>query len=138
MIFVDTGAWYALSDAGERRHSEAVSFFRKATKGEFGRLVTTDYVLDETYTLLRLRLGTDPVRRLAELLRQSQNTQLLRISDGDFDRALALLLARDKLQWSFTDCTSFVVMEALGIRTAFGFDPNFREAGFALRPETEP
>jgi uncharacterized protein len=138
MIFVDTGAWFALSNPAERRHAEALSVFRRATKGEFGRLVTTDFVLDETYTLVRLRLGIEAVRKLSTLVVQSRNTQLLRVSETDFDRALALLLARAEMRWSFTDCTSFVMMEALGIRTAFGFDSNFREAGFTLRPEADP
>jgi len=40
---------------------------------------------------------------------------------------------RDK-RWSFTDCTSFVVMRDLGIATAFGFDRNFEQAGFRRLP----
>jgi len=31
--------------------------------------------------------------------------------------------------WSFTDCTSKVVMERLGITTAFAFDQHFRQFG---------
>jgi len=41
--------------------------------------------------------------------------------------------SQDK-RWSFTDCTSFVLMQNLGIRKALTFDANFRQAGFATFP----
>ena len=31
--------------------------------------------------------------------------------------------------WSFTDCTSKVVIDSLGITTAFSFDQHFRQFG---------
>ncbi len=36
--------------------------------------------------------------------------------------------------YSLTDCISFVVMQKLGIRTAFAFDPHFVQAGFTKEP----
>lgn len=48
MIPVDSGAWYALADDRERHHASAVALLSRVTHGEFGRIVTTDYVLDET------------------------------------------------------------------------------------------
>lgn len=137
MIFVDSGAWFALSYPREVHHRAALALFRRAEQGEFGRLITSDYVLDETYTLVRMRIGIESVRALGAVLAHSPNLQVVKVSDTDFDTALAMMLAHPRDRWSFTDCTSFVLMESLGIRTAFGFDSDFRTAGFRLLPERQ-
>jgi uncharacterized protein len=135
MILVDTGAWYALTDPQERHHARAVALFGRLTKGEFGRMVTTDYVLDETYTLLRMRLGMGPVKRLRDLLASSSSLQVIRVSDHDFELALDLMVAHEDKRWSFTDCSSFVLMRELEVANAFTFDRHFAEAGFRALPE---
>ena len=134
VIFVDTSAWYALMDAEDPNHRAAQAFHRDLGKGRFGRLVTTDYVLDETYTHLRLRANLGFVRGLVGLLGGSRSIVQLWVGEEDFKRALRLMLEREDKVWSFTDCTSFVLMESMGIRDAFTFDANFREAGFSAHP----
>jgi predicted nucleic acid-binding protein len=134
MILIDTGAWYALSDPQERRHGQAAEMFTRLTKGEFGRILTTDYVLDETYTLLRMRHGVGPVAKLRDLVGGSSSLQVVRVSDRDFDHAVDLMLAHGDKRWSLTDCTSFVLMRELDVGNAFTFDHNFTEAGFRILP----
>ena len=36
--------------------------------------------------------------------------------------------------YSYTDCTSFVVMRRLGLHTAIALDADFQREGFALLP----
>lgn len=134
MIFVDSGAWYALSDPRDKTFEPATKLFARVRRGEFGRTLTTDYVLDETYTLLRMRHGVEAVRRLRDLLTRSSDIQVVRISEHDFEEATDLMLDHGDKRWSFTDCTSFVVMRALQISDAFAFDRNFREAGIRSLP----
>jgi uncharacterized protein len=134
MILIDTGAWYALTDPQERHHGHAVALYARLTKGEHGRMVTSDYILDETYTLIRMRLGVEPVKRLRDLLGQSSSIQVVRVSDNDFERSVDLMLAQEDKRWSLTDCTSFVLMKDLEIRDAFTFDHNFSEAGYRVLP----
>ncbi|WP_245778587.1 type II toxin-antitoxin system VapC family toxin [Halomicrobium zhouii] len=50
-IFVDTGVFYAHHDEDSPRHDPATAAMRAAISGEFGRLLTSDYVYDETVTL---------------------------------------------------------------------------------------
>ncbi|HLM91737.1 MAG TPA: type II toxin-antitoxin system VapC family toxin [Thermoplasmata archaeon] len=138
MILIDSSAWYALADNRERHHGDAVRLFARVTKGEFGRILTTDYVLDETYTLLRMRLGIGPVRALRDLLTGSSNLQMVRVSERDFDHAVELMLNQADKRWSLTDCTSFVLMRELEISRAFTFDHNFSEAGFQVLPAQNP
>jgi len=52
MIFVDTSAWYALDLENEINHQKARKFLSEIATGTYGIAITTDYVLDETMTLL--------------------------------------------------------------------------------------
>jgi predicted nucleic acid-binding protein len=55
-VFVDTGGWMACADRSDPAHV-ACTAARDATL-EAGRLlITTDFVVDETLTLIRFRLG---------------------------------------------------------------------------------
>lgn len=134
MIFADTGAWYALMDATDPNHGVALRFSRELAAGRLGRPVTSDYVLAETYTLCRFRGGIEPLRRFAVHVLGSPNLRMLRVSESEYERALETLLGREDKRWSFTDCTSFVLMESLSIRDAFAFDESFAQAGFAVHP----
>ena len=96
--------------------------------------MTTDYVLDEVFTLLRMKWGTASVRRLADLLRRSPSIRRVRIGDAAFETSLDLLLSHADKRWSFTDCSSFVTMREAGVNRAFTLDHNFAEAGFEILP----
>ncbi|MEA2033457.1 MAG: hypothetical protein U9N41_07745 [Euryarchaeota archaeon] len=56
VIFVDTGAWIAVEDVIDKNHAKALKF-RDELRNEKKRLITTSYVLDETYTFLLLHIG---------------------------------------------------------------------------------
>jgi predicted nucleic acid-binding protein len=51
MIFVDTGAWYASLVPTDPDHATAVQWLAS----NHSPLLTTDYIIDETLTLLRAR-----------------------------------------------------------------------------------
>jgi len=134
MIFVDTSAWLAVSDSRDRNHAAAMGFYKELTRGRFGRLVTSDYVLDETYTLVRKRAGPGAVERFSHGLDESPSVQSIWITPEQFRTAKAMFLEQGNRGWSSTDCTSFVAMRELGIVVAFAFDSDFRTAGLETRP----
>lgn len=101
-------------------------------------MLTSDYVLDEAYTLLRMRLGVGPVRRLHDLFSRSSSLQILRVPDRDSDHALEFMLSHEDKKWGLTDCTSFVLMRELDVSSSFTFDQNFEEAGFRMLPGRPP
>ena len=55
-IFVDTAGWMACADEGDPAHFLA-RHARDAALEQGNVLLTTDYVIDETMTLVRMRLG---------------------------------------------------------------------------------
>jgi predicted nucleic acid-binding protein len=134
MIFIDASAWYALLSERDIHRPEAEEFFAEIGRGRYGAPITTDYVLDEAFTLLRRRWGVGPVRRLADLLRRSPTVRRVRISEATFDASLEMLLSHADKRWSFTDCTSFMIMREAGATRAFTLDHNFAEAGFEIVP----
>lgn len=137
MIFVDTSAWIALEDKKDVNHSLALEF-REQLFITKTRLVTTNYILDETYTLVLFDLGyTKTVtfkRKLDELI--LNNILLLIHITHEIERTAWDTFERfnkDKT-WSFTDCTSKVIMELSGLQEAFTFDRHFEQMSFIKKP----
>ncbi len=132
-LFVDTAGWMMLADANDPLHGPS----RGARDGwleDGGVLVTTDYVLDETLTLLRVRLGLDATERWWNLVEGSARLVWEWIDSVRADRARQWFFRwRDK-QFSFTDCTSFVVMKERRLAVALTSDRHFRQAGFRVLP----
>ncbi len=134
MIFVDSSAWVALADRHDRHHAAAADFYGRVSRGEFGQPITTNYVIQETLTLVARRLGPSRAATLATSMTQSRQLITFWIERVHHDGAIALMAQHDDKDWSVTDCTSFVVMRALGADTAFAFDADFAQAGFVVLP----
>jgi predicted nucleic acid-binding protein len=127
--FVDTSGFYALMAAGDDRHREAVACLREgAAQGR--RFVTTDYVLDETATLLRARGLGHLLDRFFQSVLNSQACRVVWTDADDFLRAKDYFLRHRDHEYSFTDCVSFCAMRAAKLRLALSKDEHFREAGF--------
>jgi len=125
MIFVDTGAWFAAFVPNDADHEAAAAWL--ATNS--APLLTTDYVLDELLTLLRMRNEYTRALRLGESLLRQDLALLHWVSrDEVFDAWETYRRFSDK-HWSFTDCVSRTVMIRRGIDTAFAFDAHFRQFG---------
>lgn len=129
-LFVDTGAWYALVDKKDPDHPAAVSFFRENALP----LLTTNFIFDETITLLRRRLGWTIAAAFGRRLKDSKFTTLLTVRREDEDKAWELFLKYKDQDFSFTDCTSFAVMGSFRIKDAFSFDSHFRKMNFHVFP----
>jgi len=129
LIFVDTSAWYAVEVEDDVNHEAARRFLSKIASGKHGVLVTSDYVLDETLTLLRSRRDLASAVAFIDKIRESKSVRVFWIDEGVFERALDVFRKSDHKFWSFTDCTSFALMHELSVSEAFTFDRHFREAG---------
>ena len=132
-LFVDTGGWLSLADSRDPLHERARAARDRWLEGG-GILVSTDYVLDETLTLIRARLGLASARRWWEEVDASSRVRWERIDPPRARKALTVFFRwRDK-PFSFTDCTSFSVMRELGLLRALTTDRHFRQAGFEIVP----
>ena len=132
-LFVDTGGWMSLADQKDPLHSDCKRA-RDRWLEEAGTLVTSDYVMDETLTLIRMRLS---IRAAEKWWNQMAESPRLKWEWIDVERAQKarewFFKWKDKA-FSFTDCTSFVLMRELHIKKALTVDRHFAEAGFEIFP----
>jgi predicted nucleic acid-binding protein len=124
-IFVDTSAWYAIIDKNDKDHAAAVSKIQILDRP----LVTSNYILDEILTLLKTKLGPTIAISFGQKLWDQEVSTLLRIIEEDEERAWSVFRKYADKGSSFTDCTSFALLERLDINTVFAFDDHFVQYG---------
>ncbi len=129
-LFVDTSAWFAFINRKDREHGAVADALRRHA----GRLVTSNFVLDEIVSLCLYRMGHDVAVRAGRALMDPRAVDLVRLTAADEQAAWRLFCARGDQRFSFTDCTSFILMRRLGIDTALALDDDFRAEGFGMVP----
>ena len=139
-VFVDTWGWLTLRDRRERFHEKVADFLKSASHGSAFSLLTSDYVLDETFTLCFKRLSPAQATESIHLIERMASTGVLsieRISESRFEATIALRYKlQDKPDISFTDLSTMVVMEELKIGSILSADAHFTHVGkgFTLLP----
>ena len=130
-VFLDTSALFAVLDADDRYHAGADEVWRELIAGTED-LVSTNYVLVETFALIQRRLGMEAVRTLEEDILPL--VRVLWIGESDHRSAVAAFLTAGRRELSLVDCVSFLVMRRQDIRVAFAFDQDFQAQGFDTVP----
>ena len=128
-VFADSSGLYALLDSRDPLHTEARRCVARLEKSGTD-LVLTDYIIDEACTLAKARAGGSAAMRLLDLIEQSEAFKLIWIGESRFNAASALFRKHTDQGYSFTDCTSFIVMRELKLREALTADRHFAGAGF--------
>ena len=135
-LFVDTWGWLTLRDKGERRHQDIAPVFDSFQQSKAG-IYTSDFVLDETFTLLFRRLPFAAARESMELLMASVEEGsliLVPISGARFKAAQTLRIRyQDKPAISFTDLTSMMVMQEFEIQKILTEDDHFAHVGSGFK-----
>ncbi len=135
-LFIDTWGWVVIHNKREPKHTKVSAFY-----GEFraqgGAVYTTDYVLDETLTLLFRRLPFTMTREIVSFLDKAIEEGYLNlewISSERFEAAKDLRLRfKDKPMISFTDFTSIAVMTELNIKSILTDDNHFIQVGMGFQ-----
>jgi len=139
LIFIDTWAWLALANRKDTYHERVSKYYFKIRKEKY-LLITSDYVLDEVITALFINVAFDSAVKFVEsLFTMIKDGQLglEKITDKGFKEAWALRKKyADKPNVSFTDLTTFVVMQKRRIRRVFIGDSHFEKVnlGFEILP----
>jgi predicted nucleic acid-binding protein len=131
-LFIDTWGWLVLRDKREPLHRALKDFYQQI-RDKNGMVYTSDYVLDETITLLFKRLSFESAKgSLVKIDEAIKEGYLLVewITPERFEKAKEMRWKyQDKPKISFTDLTSMVVMEDLGIRDIITGDDHFEQVG---------
>jgi uncharacterized protein len=127
-VFADTSGLFALLSTTDDNHSRAKRAFGNL-RARQALLVSTSYVLVETYALVGRRLGLDAVRSFradfAPLI------DVVWVDETLHNAGLDLLLGRRRRLLSLVDAVSFIVMRQRSVAEAFAFDPHFEQEGFS-------
>jgi predicted nucleic acid-binding protein len=127
MIFVDRSVWFSAALKEDQYHATC----RMLLEAAVGELVTTDYVIDELLTLLSVRGYRDVAIAAGARLWSGKAAPVVLVTPDDLAEAWRIFQSYRDKQWSFTDCTSYAVMQRLGITEALSLDDHFRQFGFA-------
>jgi predicted nucleic acid-binding protein len=130
-LFVDTSAWLALNNKNDQHHDEAVSKITKVRQQKI-QLVTSEYVFDESVTIIRYRISHRAAVAFGDALISSNVASIEDIADEERLKAWVLFKKYRDKDLSFTDCTSFALMVKLKLQKAFSFDDHFKQVGFEL------
>ncbi len=129
-VFVDTSAIFALLVADDRRHPDAVSTWEASIAESRCRLVTSNYVIAESYDLTRRRLGVEALRVVDEFVRTY--LAITFVCAEQHERARALLMSRGIRDLSLVDCASFVIARDEAVDAVFAYDRHFEDERFTM------
>ncbi len=133
LIFVNTSGWLALYNPTDPNHAAARGLWDDL-RNQPVRFVTTDYVLDQVFTAMKMFGSLDAAQALNTVV---NNTSLLRFFMTDsviFERAWKVFVDDEHPQFTFTDCINYAVIQYLGADEVFTFDRNFSAPGLVILP----
>jgi predicted nucleic acid-binding protein len=128
-VFVDTSGFYAELDGTDTRHADAKAAFALVLDRR-ARLVTTNYIIHESWAVIQVRLGWDAVD--AWLDRVVPKCEIVWISHDIHDLGAARCRQARQRRLSLSDCVSIEVMRRRRINLAIAFDEHFDREGFRL------
>ena len=128
-IFIDTSAFYAMLDADDTNHEKAKAVWQSILESD-ETLATSNYIIVETFALLKNRLGQKAVRSYQENILPIVVTAW--VEQSVHSAGVAAALAVGKNGPSLVDCVSFEIIRQYGMTEIFAFDQHFIDHGFTL------
>jgi len=132
-LFADVSFFIAYHNSKDANHQAARALIRDF-EGHRTLLVTTDYIFDEVITVLLVRGNKDIAIQAGKAMLEEANIEIMRIDEEIFNEAWEMFQKFKDKEWSFTDCTSYVLMDKLNIKTGISFDRHFKQFGFRVIP----
>jgi hypothetical protein len=123
-VFIDTSAFCALAIPKDQHNHRAKTLYRQIQERK-AIIHSSDYVMDETYTLLKSRSSHATSVKFMEEISNS-NIIILRITEAIEESAKIIFKKFKDKKLSFTDCTSFALINQFDIEVIFAFDEHFR------------
>lgn len=130
-VFVDTSFFKAIIDDKDKFHQRAIEILEEL-KEKDASFITSNFILDESFTLIRIKCGLKLALEFRRYLEESSIVlRIVRVTVAD--EAVAWnYFVKDWSKLSFTDCVSFALMKRLEIGQALTFDNHFKRAGFSV------
>ncbi len=127
-VFIDTGAFLAISDKSDIFHELSATVYQKVVEQK-AILYTSNYIIDETITLIRARVNHSAAVAFIKGLDDSDIT-ILHITEKDEYSAKEIFIKYKDKDFSYTDCTSFTLIDKYSIDAALSLDEHFSQYGY--------
>ena len=137
IVFLDSGPIIARVNDKDPDHRLVLETLEEIKEGKRDviALYTTNYIIDEAVTHLLYSTGRHDIAcKVLDLVEMSDVIKVLWIDQGIEKRAREIFRQYEDQVFSFTDCTSFAVMEQQEIKQAFTFDTHFKTMSFQVIP----
>ncbi len=132
-IFVDTGAFIALTDSDDENHITAKTFYKESI-GKGTKFITTNFIVCETMNYLRAKVSHNVAVVFWENLKKSGIFEIMNITALLESTAFLIFKQYSDKDFSFTDCTSVAAMKSLKLNKVFAFDKHFDQYNFDRLP----
>ena len=127
MIFLDTSFLVAYIVEKDTNHEKAVSLMKEIVEGEHGSAITSEYVFDETVTVVLVRSKSlDSAVRTGDLIKES--IPVLEVGNNIFEASWKRFRNQKNTKFSFTDCTILEMVESNHLDKLATFDREFEGA----------
>jgi uncharacterized protein len=124
-VMIDTSAVYALLDRSDKMHDKAKECLLDIARNK-SKIMLTNFIVAECHALISSRLN----HKMARDWIKNLCWPVERVSEEDENRAVQIIMAYEDKTYSYTDATTFAVMERIGLGTALAFDHHFAQYGF--------
>ena len=126
MIFLDSSYLVAVAVESDQNHPKAIRLNREIAKGEFGKAVISDYIFDETITVIFGR--TKDIDKAVQVgTNLFASAEVINVGDKRFMEAWNLFKVQRSTRLSFTDCTTLSIMRERAIPNVATFDEDFKK-----------
>jgi predicted nucleic acid-binding protein len=131
-IFIDTSAFLALLNKDDHFHQIAKRTWEEINLSE-EYLISSNYVIIETISLLQKRFGIEALRIFENEVRPV--IEIIWINQTIHHAGMVVVLITNHRKLSLVDCTSFEILRTQHVEKVFTFDSHFSEQGFNIIPE---
>ena len=131
-IFLDTGFYFALISKKDIHHKKAQKIFKKTITGEFGKIYTSDFVLDESLTLMNCRTNgkrKDLLKKIFDLfLGKEPIAHIIKVNENWLKEIYIFQskITKPDNPISFTDASNIILCQKLKIEKIIAYDEHYK------------
>ncbi|MEX0568799.1 MAG: type II toxin-antitoxin system VapC family toxin [Candidatus Njordarchaeota archaeon] len=126
-VFIDTGIFVAIRNADDKYHEKAKNLMRRALKGEFGLIYTSNFIFDEAVTVALVRTKRiDLAIDVGNYILSSRRIRMIFVDQVIFEDSWKIMQKYSDKMLSFTDATTIAIMRRYGIFYLMSFDERLK------------